>query len=25
RRYIEEIESALGMSGRRRGPAGVRL
>ncbi|EJN3619013.1 phage tail protein, partial [Escherichia coli] len=24
-RYIEEIESALGMSGRRRGPAGVRL
>ncbi|WP_435868443.1 hypothetical protein [Escherichia coli] len=22
---MEEIESALGMSGRRRGPAGVRL
>ncbi|HHL9294616.1 TPA: phage head-tail joining protein, partial [Escherichia coli] len=25
RQYIEELESALGVSGRRRGPAGVGL
>ncbi|ENY9670906.1 TPA: phage tail protein [Escherichia coli] len=25
RQYIEELESALGVSGRRRGPVGVRL